>query len=220
VGTGAEGSRARYHSRVSPRHAVIVSLVPPGIAPVIDVGADHGDVARALGAIATERHPHRRARPTGRWVIADGLRPFRRVGVAIVAGMGADRVLAIVDDGPPIDVLVAHADDDPDRLRLGLVARGWRIDAERLAVERGRFSEVVRAVRGVEAATGHALALGPRLLESADSLVPAWLAAQRDRLHAAMSPRRGTGPTGDARAVLLERLAFVEQALAARTSAL
>ena len=154
------------------RRRVILDLVPRG-RHVIDVGADHGHVAAALGAIATERMPHRRGRTDVRWVVADGLAPFRTVDVAVIAGMGAATIEGILTRGPRPAVAVLHPPDDPQRLRVWLAANGWCIDAEALAPEGNRFAEVVRAVPGVETATGLTLAYGPRLLAGSDPwLVP------------------------------------------------
>jgi tRNA A22 N-methylase len=139
---------------------------------VVDVGADHGRVAAALGAIATERRPHRRSRAAVRWVIADGLAPFRAVDVAIVAGMGAATIARILTSGPTPSAVILHAQDDPIRLRRWLAANGWAIDAERLAPEAGRFAEVIRAMPGREPASGLSLDHGPRLLAGGDP----WLA--------------------------------------------
>ena len=144
------------------RRALLVKLTPD--APfVVDVGADHGHVAHALGAVATERQPHRAGRPDVRWVIADGLLPFRRVDVAIIAGMGALSICEILERGPRPQTVVLHCPDDPPRLRRWLAAHGWRIDAEGLAHEAGRFAEVIRAVHGQETATGETLDYGPKL---------------------------------------------------------
>lgn len=162
-------------ARLSDRHAAIVALCPD-VRPIIDVGADHGYVAAALGAIAVERLPHRRGPADVRWVIADGLRPFRAVGTAIICGMGADRIAAILAEAVRPQVIVVHAADDPDRLRVHLVHQGWRIDAERLAVEGTGFAEILRAVPGVESSTGARLRLGPRLLDGRDPLFLAWQA--------------------------------------------
>lgn len=140
---------------------------------IVDVGADHGHVAHALGAIATERRAHRRGRPDVPWVVADGLAPFREVPVAIIAGMGAMRIAGILDRGPRPQVLIAHAQDDPPTLRRYLASHGWRIDAEALAPEGNRYAEVIRAVPGEETATGVELDLGPRLVHTEDPwLVP------------------------------------------------
>lgn len=134
---------------------------------MVDVGADHGVVARELGAIASERFEHRIQGP-GTWVVSDGLTAYGPLGTAIIAGMGARRILSILDAGPPIEQLVLHAQDDPPRLRRGLAERGWRIVAEGLAPEARRFAEVVVARRGQEMAAGYTLEYGPRLIEGAD----------------------------------------------------
>ena len=155
----------------APRRRLLAQLVPPGAAWVADVGADHGHVAARLGAVATERAPNRPGPAHVPWVVCDGLRALRDVPVAVIAGMGAHTILSILDAGPPPACLVAHAQDDPRSLRLGLAARGWRVEAERLAPEARAHAEVLRAVPGRETATGLRLELGPRLLEGHDPLL-------------------------------------------------
>lgn len=145
------------------RTDLILAMIPPG-ALVIDVGADHGYVAASVDGIATERQPHRRGRVGRRWVITDGLAPFRRVQVAVIAGMGAQTIEGILARGPRPEVAILHAPDDPQRLRLWLAQAGYRIDAEGLAPEGSRFAEVIRAVPGTELSSGLTLAYGPRLL--------------------------------------------------------
>jgi tRNA A22 N-methylase len=143
----------------------VLSLARGGPSPIIDVGADHGHVAAALGSIATERDPRRIGRQDVTWVVADGLRPFRRVGTAIIAGMGANTIIGILSAGPSPEVAVLHAQDDPPTLRRWLAANGWRLDVE-LPVREGRgFAIVIRARPGVETASGLHLHHGPRLLE-------------------------------------------------------
>jgi tRNA (adenine22-N1)-methyltransferase len=166
------------------RRAAIVELAPRG-GFIVDVGADHGRVAEALGAVAVERHPHRRGSAKVRWVVSDGLTAFRNVDVAVIAGIGASSILEILRVGPAPSVIVVHATDSPGRLRIGLRDLGWRIEAERLAWENGRYAEVIRAVQGMEVASGLWLELGPRLLEEgppelADHL--SWLLTETDFL--------------------------------------
>ncbi len=196
------------------RRKVMAELCPRG-GVVVDVGADHGHVARVVGGIATERMPERmRRRPQGDvpWVVADGLAPFRRVDVAVVGGMGAVTIAGILERGPRPAVAVLHAQDDPPRLRAWLAANGWRIEAERLAPEAGRFAEVLRVVPGEETARDLELEYGPRLLEGGDPwLVPhleqlrGWLAGLVEATGAAAARKH---------ADLARRLRFVEDALA------
>ena len=130
---------------------------------IVDVGADHGHVAHALGAIATERMPHRAGRGDVPWVIADGLRPFRSVDVAIIAGMGALTIAGILERGPRPSTAVLHCPDDPPRLRRWLAENHWKIEAEGLAPEGRRVAEVIRVVQGQETASGMDLDYGPLL---------------------------------------------------------
>ena len=146
------------------RREAIISLVPPTGA-VVEVGCDHGHTAFALGAIGTERRAHRLPRRSDlRLVVADGLRCFRSVDVAVVTGIGAWQIGRILSEGPRPSVAVVHAPDRPAWLRRWCAANGWRIDAERLAPEGRRFAEVMRVVPGREPHEGLVLAFGPKLL--------------------------------------------------------
>jgi tRNA A22 N-methylase len=161
-----------------PRHAALAELCPRG-GLIVDVGADHGTVARWVGALAVEREPQRRAGPAPAWLIADGLRALRRVDTAILAGMGARRIVEIVEAGAQPTTLVAQAEDDPTLLRTALAASGWRLDAERIVrVPRG-FAEIGRWVRGDEPHTGLTLAYGPHLLAERPEPLRDHLAARR-----------------------------------------
>lgn len=183
-------------------------MCPPGDV-VVDVGADHGRVAASLCAIATERAPHLTTRRPGlRWVVADGLLPFRNVDVAVIAGMGARTISGILDRGPTPAVAVLHAQDDPPHLRRWLAAHGWRIDAERLAPEGGKFAEVLRAVRGVETATGLRLDYGPRLLHDGDPWLPAHLDLRIAELQRIADATLGRAP--DVHARCTRGLTFLE----------
>lgn len=156
-----------------PRRDVLVRLARRGPEPRVDVGADHGWVARALGCVATERRPHRRALPDGVWVVADGLDAFGPLGTAVIAGMGWRTIARIIGRAPPVERYVLHAQDDPPALRRWLAANGFRIADEALAPEAKRYAEVVVAVPGEEAAHGPVLELGPVLLQGHDPLADA-----------------------------------------------
>ena len=147
-----------------PRRDLLVALCPRGPHPIIDVGADHGHVARRLNCIATERMPNRMGKAHHKWVISDGLTAFREVGVAIIAGMGARTIAGILDRGPRPSHLVLHAQDDPNLLRHYLAKHNWRITAEALAPEAGAFAQVIVATQGQENHSGLLLEYGPLLL--------------------------------------------------------
>lgn len=200
------------------RREILAELCPPGEIRV-DVGADHGHVARSLGAIATERRLERIALRDGlRWVIADGLKPFRRVDVAVIAGMGAASIAAILREGPTPAVAVLHAQDDPQELRLWLAANGWRIDEERLAREGRGIAEIVRALPGEEPSSGMLLRFGPRLLSGEDPLLREHLRAQHERLQALADRTRDLAPARAAE--LASRAAFLAEQLGCRGWAL
>ncbi len=166
------GSTVSRMGRERSRFDLIASLVPEGCWPVVDVGADHGIVAEQVNAIATERAPGRKSMKKLPWVIADGLKPFRNVQVAILTGMGARTIGRLLLEGArPTVAIVVHAPDDPILLRQTLARQGWKIDAEGLAREAGRFAEVIRAVPGEEPSTGCDLDFGPCLLVGDDPLL-------------------------------------------------
>ncbi|NCG17483.1 MAG: hypothetical protein GWP91_00510 [Rhodobacterales bacterium] len=156
------------------RRELLIHMTPQAEI-IVDVGADHGHVAAAVGAIAVERLPNRAGRTDVPWVICDGLSAFSRVDVAIIAGMGAKTIAGILSRGPTPSVAVLHAPDDPGLLRRWLADHGWVIEAEGLAPEAGRYAEVIRARRGTESSSGLTLEFGPRLLSDGDPLLHAHL---------------------------------------------
>jgi len=195
---------------------LVTEIARPGDV-IVDVGADHGHVAHAVGAIATEAAPERIGRRDVPWVIGDGLAPFRHVDIAIVAGMGALTIARILSAGPrPTRAVVVHAQDDPPVLRAWLAANGWRIDAEALAPEASRYAEVVRAVPGVEPASGLHLAFGPVLLAGDDP----HLAAHLRHLHAHHARLAVQTASADPRRSAEEqaKAAFLRDTMAGRTS--
>ena len=82
----------------NPRRRAILELARPyarGV--VVDVGCDHGHVAAALGAVGTERRSNRLPRRHDiPLVVADGIAPFRHVDLAVIAGMGPEKIFGIL----------------------------------------------------------------------------------------------------------------------------
>jgi tRNA A22 N-methylase len=198
----------------------LIALCPrePGWV-LVDVGADHGHVAHALGAIAVERAPNRIGRHDVTWVVSDGLTAFRHVDVAIVAGMGACTIATILARGPrPTRAAVVHAADDPQRLRIELAAAGWRIDAEVLAREGRRIAEIVRVIPGSEPTSGHRLRFGPRLLDGDDPLLVEHLTTERRRCAEVADRTAGRDPARHAEYASREK--FLADVLLRRASSL
>ena len=199
--------------RGRPRRELLIRMTPPGEVRV-DVGADHGHVAHALGAIATERMPERTGRSDVPWVICDGLAAFRRVDVAIIAGMGARTIAGILDRGPRPTCAVLHATDDPPWLRRWLAKHGYRIEAEGLAPEAKRYAEVLRVVHGTETATGLTLDFGPHLVAGDVPHREAHFTQLRDWWGGIAAATRGRAPEKHRDAT--ERVAFLERCLTGR----
>lgn len=180
----------------------------------MDVGADHGHVAHAVGAVALEREPQRIGRRDVPWVVGDGLSCFRNVDTAIIAGMGALTIAGILERGPAPKQAIVHAPDDPPTLRLRLQELGWQIVDERLAPEAKRFAEVLRIEPGTNPETGLTLELGPRLLEGDDP----YLRPHLEHLHrwylGIATATAGRAP--DKHAWSASRAAFVARQLAER----
>lgn len=196
------------------RRQVLTRLCPDNTL-IIDVGADHGHVAHAIGAIATERAPNRAGRSDVPWVIADGLLPFRHVPCAIIAGMGAETIARILDAGPTPDVAIVHAQDDPIALRRLVVELGFRIDAEGLAREAGRYAEVLRILPGTETASGMVLDFGPRLLSGSDPHLIPHLTQLIGHFGRIAEHTRGRAP--EVHALTEERIAFLTAQVAAHS---
>jgi tRNA A22 N-methylase len=181
---------------------------------IVDVGADHGHVAYLTGGIATERQPRRRGRSDVTWVVADGLRPFRNVDCAVIAGMGAKTIEAILAAAPAPGCLVLHTPDDSARVRRYLATHGWRIDAERLAREPRHIAQLLRAVPGTETSAGHELDFGPRLLEGDDPLLREHLTTELARWHHMARVTSGHAHTKHAEA--MANIAFLHGVLEER----
>lgn len=195
------------------RLALVAELIPPR-SRVVDVGADHGRLAhrllatgRARHCIATEKTPARLARvgrfPPGHRLAArlelragDGLSCLRRadhLDVAVLAGMGARTMVRIL--AAPhrarlgLASVVVQPQTEPARLRRWLAGNGFRIVAERIAVDRDALYPILRAELGREELSPRSglsaddvLVAGPRLLDAADPVVERYWSEELERL--------------------------------------
>jgi tRNA (adenine22-N1)-methyltransferase len=151
------------------RLAAIAALIPPG-SRVADVGTGHGRLplslcacGRSVHCIATEKSPRLLADARRRSAdhpgapgvelrAGDGLAPLRpedRVEVLVLAGMGARKIIRILDDERlgrlSIRRLVVQPQSEPQRLRNWLLRSGFGIVAEHCALDRGRRYTVIAA---------------------------------------------------------------------------
>jgi tRNA A22 N-methylase len=181
------------------RLSLIIQLAPKGLR-CVDVGCDHGHVAAALGAIASEREGHRlpRREDVAR-VIADGLRGHKDVDLAILTGMGPRLILGILDRGPSPKEAIVHSPQHSHVLREGLAARGWRVYREGLAPENGRFAEVLHIRPGKSPYAGYVLAFGASLMrhpwarEHAAHLRESWRRLAQDAPEGTEAHSRASG---------------------------
>ncbi len=163
---GQRTQETRGPIRGRPRREVIVELAhaAPYNTPIIDVGCDHGYITAALGAIGSERAANRLpSTRKGLFAVADGLKPYRHVGMAIITGIGAREIARILENGPAPEQAILHAPDRPSWLRQWLAENGYCITHERLAPEARGFAEIMRVARGQEPHSGHQLWFGPHL---------------------------------------------------------
>jgi len=150
----------------------ILSLIPQ-CESVVDVGADHAKVAiasvvlnKATRATATDigEGPLSRAkaaiRAEGleekiRTVLTDGLTGVEKHSVAVIAGMGGELILHILDTAEwtrDEDVtLILQPMTAGERLRPGLSEQGWCVIREEIAQEGEKLYPVLLVRRGEEA---------------------------------------------------------------------
>lgn len=176
-------------------------MVPPGSA-VADIGTDHGllprrllESGRAIRCIATEPLAGRLAKVRGfppgdprhgalTLRVGDGLTvlaPADGVDVVVVAGLGGQAIVAILDHpirrSLALRRLVLQPQTDPVVVRAWLVEHGFRHAEERLVLDRGRFYVLIAAEPGRERLSHPRLAradlreAGPLLVRTRDPLV-------------------------------------------------
>lgn len=194
---------------LSKRLTAICRMVPAGCVPA-DIGTDHaavpiellrsGKCTRALacdvleGPLSAARENIARAGLSDRigvW-LSDGFQalPEGAYDAAVICGMGGQTIRRILGGRPAdrrlLKTLVLSPQSEREELRAYLRAEGFRIEAEDLILEEGKFYPVIRAVPAedppepADAApdplTQRALdRFGPCLIRGAHPLLPEYL---------------------------------------------
>ena len=177
---------------LTPRMRRICSLVPP-CPLLIEVGADNaymslallkdGTAARAIASDVNDG-PLERARENRQLYDAEDLTIVKSDGLAapvlseaaeqadggtcvLIAGMGGAlirRILAECSFARQIRTLVLAPQSEVKEVRTALSVAGWRIEAETMIKDGGKYYPVMRAVRGEEILSEACAAFGPILL--------------------------------------------------------
>jgi tRNA (adenine22-N1)-methyltransferase len=211
---------------LSTRLAALAEAIVPG-SRVADVGSDHGQLplwlaatGRAAYCLATEKtagllrqvaRPPADASWTTRLGYREGnglaaLRPEDRIDTIVLAGLGGRTIVSLLGapqlTSPFLVRLVLQPRSELAGVRLCLSERGWRLVAERLTVERGRFHVTLAAERGSDAdlyrhttlSREDLLAAGPLLARSRSPELSRYWRSEWDRL-ASIVARPGAGPS-------------------------
>lgn len=168
-----------------PRMEAILSLVPHCHAGM-EIGADHGilsaymlrrgicdrllvtDISAASLSKAQRLFALHGLEDRASFRVADGLQGLREpVDAIVMAGIGAVTMTDILEKGRAQigrSALILQPKPDPQAVRCWLAGNGFVMEAERLALDSGRFYVAFRARQGNATYTEKELYLGPCLL--------------------------------------------------------
>jgi len=189
--------------KLSKRLETILSLVLP-CETAADIGCDHGFTAIRLvedgtakravcsdvrpGPLSRAREHIEEAGLSGKISCreGDGLQTLcpGEADCVIIAGMGGALTVRILQDGKEIlsgvRELVLSPHTDLYAVRTELQALGFRIDAEEMLFEEGKYYTVIRAVPGTMTLTEREAAYGPCLLRSKSAVFRDWIRYEID----------------------------------------
>ena len=173
-----------------------------------DIGTDHGFVPIWLvrngvipSAIAMDvnRGPLERAREhiaqAGlegyiRTRLSDGLAGLRKgeADSILIAGMGGALTLRILEKDPPYSLgaaeLILQPQSEISKVREYLCRSGWKIDAEDMVLEDGKYYPMMHCVRGEMTLTPEESEFGPCLIASGHPILRKYLAFREKVLSA------------------------------------
>lgn len=219
---------------LGPRLRAIADLIPP-CRLLADIGTDHGYIpaavlleGRAARAVAADigAGPLDRARITAEKYgltdrmelrLGDGLGVLKpgEADVIVIAGMGGDNISEILAAAPwsrEGPVLLLQPMSKAEVLRRWLPENGWRVEAERLAQERGVLYPIL-TVRGGEMPRADEASAWAGFLLDNDPLYGVYLEEKLLRLRrtAAGLARARDPAVVQSRAVVLEAIAALER---------
>ena len=208
-------------SDLSPRLALIASLVPDGAA-MADVGTDHaylpaallktGRIARAVGtdihsgplqSAAVHSESCGVADKLG-LVLCDGLENVSpdEADTVVIAGMGGETILGILGRAPWTRSgvrLILQPQSKISELRLGLTESGYVIDGEYLVRDAGRIYTVITARGGSSRALSAAeLYFGELRLQHMPELLAELVSEHSAKLENICRLLEGSAKPGDA----------------------
>ena len=146
------------------RLTALCRLIPP-CDLLADVGCDHGLLSRyalengvkrviasdiAEGSLAKARKLLARYGDRAKTVCADGVAAFgdEDPNCIVIAGMGGKTIVDILREYGGNATLILGPQRDVPKLRAFLIERGWAIADDFCVEDKGKFYDVLRAVRG------------------------------------------------------------------------
>lgn len=189
--------------KLSPRLETIAQMIPAG-AKVADIGTDHGRlplylVEKGLSpfVVASDRikMPIAALKSQVQALgleeqisvrLGDGLTVAQpgEVDTIVLSGMGGMTMIEIFSQSPQVAAAAQRLILQPQRsipqVRQWLAAHGWRIIAEDIVLDEGRYYEVLCAEPGEMALSDRDALFGPVLLQQKPALFRGYLLTRRE----------------------------------------
>lgn len=225
--------------QLSDRLRAVASLVTPG-SRIADVGCDHGYIpiylyleGRIPGAIAMDvnRGPllraeqHIREYGLGKYIetrLSDGVKALSagEADTVIIAGMGGPLMEKILTEGSEVlntvSELVLQPQSEIGRFRHFLLDHGYRITAEDMVFEDGKYYPMMKAIRGEQCYEEEIEYLfGSALLKNRNPVLKQFLLKEQSSVEKIMEHLKNTDTrTGRERLLELEQeLFYIKKAL-------
>ena len=164
-----------------------------------DVGCDHGIVGlyvaeRGLAARICECDISDDSLNKARSLVGeraeyfsgDGFAPLTEKNVtvdqAVIAGMGGELIIKILEKCPNKPRLILGAQKNADKLRRYLVSHGYRIDRDFMVEDGGKFYDVIVAVEGEDKLLDDTEAFAGKYYRQKNADLKAWCEYNRKRV--------------------------------------